>query len=119
MLSLGMRDADWRTLTAALFTILGAMTLALLVWSLRRLARPDPVQRAWRAFCLKLAARGIERAPHEGPRDYSSRAARALPASRRAILRIASLYIALRYGERAQRPAVARLQRLVRQLRLA
>jgi transglutaminase-like putative cysteine protease len=119
MLSLGMREADWRNLTAALFTLLGAMTLVLLVWSLRRLARPDPVQRAWRAFCLKLASRGVERAPHEGPRDYSARAARALPASRRAILRIASLYITLRYGSGAPRPAVLRLQRLVRQLRLA
>jgi len=119
MLSLGMRDADWRTLTAALFTFLGAMTLVLLAWSLRRLARPDPVQRAWRAFGLKLAARGVERALHEGPRDYSARAARALPASRRAILRIASLYITLRYGSDAPRPAVLRLQRLVRQLRLA
>ena len=45
--------------------------LVLLAWSLRRVARPDPVQRAWRAFCLKLAARGIERSPSEGPRDYA------------------------------------------------
>jgi protein-glutamine gamma-glutamyltransferase len=66
---LGMRDADWRSLTATLFTVLGLITLALLAWSLRRLARPDPVQKAWRAFCRKLAARGVERAAHEGPRD--------------------------------------------------
>ncbi len=116
--SLGMRDADWRTLTAALFTVLGLMTLALLAWSLRRIKRPDPVQRAWRAFCLKLAARGVERAPHEGPRDYAARAARALPAARRAILRIGSLYIALRYGARAGAEGIARLRRMVRELRL-
>src|SRR5207245_2365814 len=85
-------------LTATLFTILGVMTLVLLAWSLRQLVRPDPVQRAWSAFCRKLAARGVERVPHEGPRDYSVRAARALPGSRRAILRIAWLYIGLRYG---------------------
>jgi hypothetical protein len=75
------------------------------------------VQKAWQAFCRKLAARGVVRAPHEGPRDYSARAARALPASRRPILRIAALYIALRYGDRTTKPATARLQRLVRQLR--
>ena len=116
--SLGMRDADWRTLTAALFSVLGVMTLVLLAWSLRRLKRPDPVQKAWRAFCRKLAARGVERSPHEGPRDYAARAARALPSERRAILRIGSLYIALRYGAQAGAAGVARLRRMVRELRV-
>jgi hypothetical protein len=46
------------------------------------------------------------------------RAARALPASRRAILRIALLYIGLRYGSQASTRAVARLRRLVRGLRV-
>jgi transglutaminase-like putative cysteine protease len=119
MLSLGMRDADWRSLTAVLFTTLGLMTAALLLWSLQRLARPDPVHRAWQAFCRKLATRGVERAPHEGPRDYAARAARALPASRRPILRIGALYIGLRYGPHPSGPGVARLRRLVRELRLA
>ena len=94
----GLRDADWRTLTALLFSFLGLMTLILLAWSLRRLARPDPVQKAWRAFCQKLAKRGVERAAHEGPRDYAVRAARAIPAARGSILRIGALYIGLRYG---------------------
>ena len=119
MLSLGMRDADWQKLTAALFTFLGAMTIVLLAWSLRRLTRPDPVQKAWQAFCRKLAARGVVRAPQEGPRDYSARAARILPASRRPILRIGALYIALRYGQGADKPATVRLRRLVRHLELA
>jgi transglutaminase-like putative cysteine protease len=119
MLSLGLRGADWRDMTATLFTVLGVLTLGLLAWSLRRIARPDPVQKAWQRFCAKLAARGIERASHEGPRDYSARAARALPGSRRAILRIASLYIALRYGSRTSRAGAERLKRLVRQLELA
>jgi protein-glutamine gamma-glutamyltransferase len=114
----GIRDADWRALTATLFSVLGIMTAILLAWSFRRLARPDPVQRAWRAFCGKLAARGVERAPHEGPRDYSERAARALPSARRAILRIAALYIGARYGAQAGAAAMAELRRLVRELRL-
>jgi hypothetical protein len=76
------------------------------------------VQRAWRAFCAKLAARGVERAPHEGPRDYSERAARALPSARRPILRIAALYIGARYGAQAGSAAIGELRRLVRELRL-
>ncbi len=119
----GIPDADWRALTATLFTLLGIMTAALLAWSLRRLGRADPVQKAWRAFCAKLAARGVERKAHEGPRDYAIRAARALPAYRGAILRIGALYIGLRYGMNAGPQAgaarVRELRRLVRELRLA
>jgi len=114
----GIRDADWRALTAALFSILGVITLALLAWSLRRLARPDPVQKAWRALCRKLAQRGVERAAHEGPRDYTRRAARSVPDARRTILRIGELYLNLRYGAQTSPPSVARLQRLVRALRV-
>jgi transglutaminase-like putative cysteine protease len=115
---IGMRDADWRSLTASLFTVLGVMTMLLLLWSLRRLARPDPVQRAWRAFCAKLAAKGVERAATEGPRDYAERAARALPPARRAILRITALYISLRYGPHSSARRARQLRRLVRELRL-
>jgi len=119
MRSIGMRDADWRALTATLFTILGAMTVLLLLWSLRHVVRPDPVQRAWRRFCAKLAARGVERAPAEGPRDFAERAARTLPAARRAILQIATLYISLRYGAHPTPGRARELRRLVRRLRLA
>jgi transglutaminase-like putative cysteine protease len=116
----GIPDADWRALTATLFTLLGIMTALLLAWSLRRLGRSDPVQKAWRAFCAKLAARGLERRAEEGPRDYALRAARALPAWRHAILRIGALYIGLRYGVRADPRAgaarVRELRRLVRTL---
>ena len=115
----GLRDADWRTLTAVLFSFLGAMTLILLAWSLRRMARPDPVQKAWRTFCQKLAKRGVERAANEGPRDYAARAARAIPAARVSILRIGALYIGLRYGAQPMANAASRLRRLVRDLRVA
>jgi transglutaminase-like putative cysteine protease len=118
MALIGMRDADWRAMTATLFTLLGIMTAFLLAWSLRRLARPDPVQRAWLAFCRKLGARGLARAPHEGPRDFSERAARALPASRQAILRIGALYLTLRYGKAASKDSIARLRQMVRELQL-
>ncbi len=123
----GVRNADWRSLTATLFALLGVLIAALLLWSLGRAVRPDPVQRAWQAFCRKLGARGLARAPHEGPRDYSERAAAGLPAAGEPIRRIAALYIALRYGapitiaRGAVAPAerIADLNRMVRELRLA
>jgi len=115
----GMQSADWRELAAALSAAMGVFTLSLLAWSLRRWARPDPVQAAWLRFCRKLGARGFARAPHEGPRDYSDRAARNAPAAGAAIRRIGDLYIALRYGKTAAAEEVAELQRLVRALKFA
>ncbi len=117
--SIGLRNIDWKELTAILFTILGAITVLLAVWSFRRLARPDPVQRAWIAFCAKLGRRGVARAPHEGPRDYASRAAAALPSGAEAIRAIGELYIALRYGRDADAPRIGELRRRVRDLRIA
>ena len=119
MASLGMRDTDWRGLTAAMASVLGVFTLVLLAWSLRRLARPDRVQRAWHAFCRKLGARGVARAPHEGPRDYAARAAGRLPAAGAAIQTIAALYLVVRYGRSPTREQVTELERRVRALRLA
>jgi transglutaminase-like putative cysteine protease len=119
MSRIGMRDADWRKLTAAMAAILGAFTLVLLVWSLRRLARPDPVQRAWQAFCRKLGAHGVARAPHEGPRDYAERAAARLPGAAASIRAIAALYIGARYGRAPAGARAAELARRVRALQLA
>ena len=120
----GMPDADWLELASTLLAVLGAFVLGLFAWMLRRLARPDPVQAAWNLFCRKLGARGVARAPHEGPRDYAERAARNLPSVREPIRRIAALYIALRYGPggpggRAgvSREGAVELRRMVRELR--
>jgi hypothetical protein len=112
----GMRDADWLELASTLFALLGGFVLLLFAWMLRNVARPDPVQAAWRRFCRKLGARGVARAPHEGPRDYAERAARSLPSASEPIQRIAALYIALRYGRSATPESVVQLRRMVKEL---
>jgi len=82
---------------------------------LRQLARPDPVQKLG-CVLRKLAARGVERVPHEGPRDYSVRGGARAARLARAILRIAGcISVALRLPGAHVR--VARLRRLVRELR--
>jgi len=119
---IGMRDADWLELASTLLALLGAFVLALFAWMLRQTARPDPVQAAWRQFCRKLGARGVARAPHEGPRDYAERAARMLPSRKGAIRDVAALYVALRYGpagsggESARAESVVQLRRMVKEL---
>jgi transglutaminase-like putative cysteine protease len=115
----GMKDADWRNLTVLLFSVLGALTALLAAWAMRNYVRPDPVQTAWLAFCRKLAAHGLKRAPHEGPRDYAERAAQRLPPAESAIRGIASLYIALRYGADRQEQEVDEFRRRVREFRAA
>jgi protein-glutamine gamma-glutamyltransferase len=113
---LGMRDADWLDLAWTLLVALGVFCAGLLAWSLRHLARPDPVQAAWLQFCRKLGRRGVSRAPHEGPRDYAERAAQRLPQAQSAIQRIAALYIDLRYGAA---PAAGDAEALRREFRQA
>jgi transglutaminase-like putative cysteine protease len=115
----GMKDADWRNLTMLLFSVLGALTALLAVWAMRNYVRPDPVQTAWLAFCRKLAASGLKRAPHEGPRDYAERAAQRLPPAETAIRGIAALYIALRYGADRPEQEIDEFRRRVREFRSA
>jgi transglutaminase-like putative cysteine protease len=119
MLRIGMRDADWRKLTAAMASFLGVFTLLLAAWSLRRLGRPDRVQRAWHAFARKLARRGVVRSAHEGPRDFAERAARQLPAAGAAIRAVGELYLSARYGRAPGREDIAELERRVRALSFA
>jgi transglutaminase-like putative cysteine protease len=113
---LGMKDADWLELTSTLLAVLGAFVLGLFAWMLRGMVRPDPVQKSWNQFCRKLGAKGVARAPHEGPRDYSERAARSLPAASEPIRSIADIYIALRYGKNAAAAQVTELRQRVRDL---
>lgn len=113
---LGVKGADWLELTSALLAVLGIFVLGLFAWMLRGMARPDPVQRAWNQFCGKLGAKGVARAPHEGPRDYSERAARNLPSAGEPIRRIAALYMALRYGRQAAAGDVQELRQRVKNL---
>jgi protein-glutamine gamma-glutamyltransferase len=115
---MGMRDADWLELASTLLALLGGFVLVLFAWMLRRLARPDPVQAAWNLFCRKLGARGVARAPHEGPQDYSERAARNFPSLDGPIRRIAALYIHLRYGTNPPPQGVVQLKQMVKELQL-
>jgi len=113
---LGMKDTDWLELASTLLATLGVFVLGLFAWMLRGMVRPDPVQVAWDQFCRKLGAKGVQRSPYEGPRDYSERAARSLPSVGEPIRRIAALYMALRYGRHAAGEDVMELRRRVRDL---
>lgn len=110
-------DADDPTVPGLLLVAgLALPMLALVAWAMRQRVRRDALDRAWRAFCARLARRGLARLPSEGPIDYAERVARALPASAPEVRRIAALYAALRYGA-SPSDTDARLRELTRSIR--
>jgi len=110
----GMRSVDWRTLAALLLWTIGGVIGLTALWLFGRIQRSDPVQRAWLAFCAKLARAGVAKRPAEGPLDYGTRASGQLPARAETISAITQLYLELRYGKVAQPAGVARLRNMVR-----
>ena len=100
---------------AALIILIGLIALYMLRHLLQR--KPDKTQTAWLALCRKLAKAGLERAAHEGPRDYADRIALARPDLALAIHAIAAHYLALRYGAVQEAGAQDEFIRLVAKFR--
>jgi transglutaminase-like putative cysteine protease len=81
----------------------GAMIVVLcwLTWQVRRELDPQPqdsTTRAFRRLCLKLAAAGLPRLPHEGAEDYAARVARQRPDLGAAVTSLCRQYSSLRYA---------------------
>ena len=73
-----------------------AVYAAWMRWSTR--SRVDRVRALYDRFCETAARFGVRRSPAEGPRDFSARAAQAVPGESERIQRITDAYIALRYA---------------------
>ena len=112
---LGVRQPSWQTMTVMLFWSVAGVLLLTALWLLRGFRRGDSVQRAWLRFCDKLARKDLARARAEGPLDYASRIARALPAREDSVRAIAALYVDQRYGPDPDARSIARLKHLVRE----
>ncbi len=95
--SLGLREPDWRSMTAALSLLCGLVLLGLTAWVLRNRLRVDPALVAWRRFAARLAGRGVAWQVWEGPVTFAERAAAEIPEHAATIHEIATLYVRLRY----------------------
>ena len=124
---LGMKTPEWRDMVLAMVVGVGLIALVVTGWMLRAVRERDPVERAWGAFCKRLARAGAPRAPHEGPLDYGRRAAGELAAHREAaqaretagaIEAIAQVYARLRYGPKPDKVRVQQFTQLVRNFQL-
>jgi len=96
----GVGAPSWKSLTAMLVAAAGLVLLVLTALTLHRLRRDrgDSVQRAYLAFCRKLARAGIARADSEGPLAFARRVCTGYPPLASAVEDITDRYIALRYG---------------------
>lgn len=111
--SLGMSAPDWRSMTAMLSVLCGAVMLGLTAWILRNRLRVDPALAAWRRFTRRLARRGIAWQSWEGPLAFAERAAAQAPLHAAGIREIAALYVRLRYGPAPQGSDLERLKRRI------
>lgn len=110
---LGMREPDWRNMSAALAALCGILMVVLTAWALRHRVRIDPTLRAWNRLSRRLATIGLARHDWEGPHDYAQRVAQASPQLGAQVERIAALYIALRYGRNGGGTPLQEMKRLI------
>jgi len=109
---LGMREPDWRSMTAALSALCGLLMLALTAWALRQHQRQDAAQWAWNRLSHKLAPLKLARRSDEGPLAYAERVGKRAPHLAASIKAMADLYIALRYAATPAPPDLASKTRL-------
>lgn len=108
--SLGLKEPDWRSMTAVLSILCGGVLLVLTAWILRNRLRVDPALAAWRRFTARLARRGIVWRTWEGPLAFAERAAATDRIHGDGIREIAALYARLRYGPAPQAADLIRLK---------
>jgi len=116
---LGMREPDWKAMTAAMAVLCGFLLLALTIWALRKRIRIDPTVRAWNRLSRKLERIGLARKDWEGPADYAHRVSLARPELAQPLSAITALYIDLRYGKLSGKESRQKLRGLIADLKIA
>lgn len=116
---LGLAEVTWQNMVIILIAVSILIILALSLSLLFRInaQRPDPVQRAYLAYCAAMAKRGATRKPSEGPRDFAARVSMQFPEVRETAHKISALYVSLRYGKDGGCDKLQELRDAVRTLR--
>ena len=113
---IGLEYGNWLQLAVVLGGLMAGLMAAywLYLWWDRRPPPLPPVSREYARFCLRLARLGLPRAAHEGPRDYAARVAAVRADLAEAVDEITGRYVELRYEERGDQRAFARVVRSFR-----
>jgi protein-glutamine gamma-glutamyltransferase len=97
--SLGLTNRGPFLLVMQVLIVIAAVLIIYAGWmQLRTRPRTDRIQALYERFCQKLARIGVQRHPWEGPSDFATRAAHALPNESGRVRQITETYIALRYA---------------------
>ena len=115
----GLAEVTWQNMVIILIAVSILIILALSLSLLFRInaQRPDPVQRAYLAYCAAMAKRGATRKPSEGPRDFAARVSMQFPEVRETAHKVSELYVSLRYGKDGGCDKLQELRDAVRTLR--
>ncbi len=115
---LGLGIESWKGMVTALtISVTGLIMLVAGYILLQRFHAADPVTTLWLRYCRKLARRGINRRPAEGPRDFAHRVALLRPDLKPQSDLISDLYITLRYSPQPTENDVSVLRHRVREFR--
>jgi transglutaminase-like putative cysteine protease len=115
---LGFARDDWAMLVGLMAGATVLLIGLLFAWATWQRRVRDPLQRSWQTFGARLARKGHPRAPWEGPMDYGTRLANALPRHADELRTITATYARLRYGQAHDDADIRALNRQIRKLRL-
>ena len=96
--ALGIRQPDWQDLASALVGLLATAALAGAGWAWWDRRRQDPWQRLQRRVQQRLAALGVDVAPHEPPHTRAARVRAALGTGGQALAAHLDAFARARYG---------------------
>ncbi len=116
--ALGFKHVTRLMLLAIAGIGVAVFSLALRFALRKRAHRVDPVIVAWRQLCKKLDRAGVKKAAHEGPLDFTDRAAARFPHEAGELRALGEQYAALRYGPKTERSSLSDFRRSVRSLKL-
>ena len=104
--SMGLNKFDIRVVSIfAVLLALGILTLVSFLLFHRDRIKLDQVHQSYLKFCNKLASMGVARGDHEGPIDFSKRAAQQLPQFSQQIHNITAAFTDLYYANQVTAPA--------------
>jgi protein-glutamine gamma-glutamyltransferase len=112
-------EPDGQKLVMVLAGAMG-LILAWFSWQVRRELAPHPKDLAARAYlrlCIKLAAAGLPRLPHEGAETYAARVALLRPDLENAITALCRQYSFLRYAQPSASVTLGQFETAVRAFR--
>ena len=103
-------------LTLIITISITAFIISLLITKPIRFSKQEPAEKLYLKFCAIMAHRGIKKSIHEGPKDFSQRAAQRYTDKKNTINFFIGLYINARYRSRQSKEQINKMKKLIKKL---